>query len=71
MRRDLECQIRGVLKIFGVKLGKIAPGNERIGFRQGVREAIADDPTIQPALNALLEHFRDRLNHFCFSGCYH
>ncbi len=54
MRRDLECQIRGVLKIFGVKLGKIAPGNERIGFRQGVREAIADDPTIQPALNALL-----------------
>ena len=19
----------------------------------------------------VLEHFRDRLNHFCFSGCYH
>ena len=54
MRRDLEGQIRGVLKIFGIKLGKITPGKERIGFRQRVREVIADEPAIQPAVNALL-----------------
>lgn len=54
IRKDLEGHIRGVLKIFGVKLGKIVPGKERIGFRQRVDEVIADDPSIQPALKALL-----------------
>ena len=54
VRKDLEGHIRGVLKIFGIKLGKIAPGKERIGFRQRVHEVIDDDPTIKPALNPLL-----------------
>jgi transposase len=54
IRKDLEGQVRGVLKIFGIKLGKIAPGKERIGFRQRVNEVIANEPTIKPALKALL-----------------
>lgn len=54
IRKDLEGQIRGVLKIFGIKLGKIAPGKERIGFRERVRAVIADEPSLKPALKALL-----------------
>lgn len=41
IRKDLEGQIRGVLKVFGIKLGKIAPGKERLGFRQRVNEVVA------------------------------
>ena len=29
---------------------------------------VAVDALIE--LSSILEHFRDRLNHFCFSGCY-
>lgn len=54
IRKDLEGQIRGVLKVFGIKLGKIAPGKERLGFRQRVNEMVAGEPTIKPALKALL-----------------
>ncbi len=54
IRKDLEGQIRGVLKIFGIKLGKITPGKDRGGFRRRVQEVIVDEPAIQPALKALL-----------------
>ena len=54
IRKDLEGQIRGVLKIFGIKLGKIAPGKERIGFRERVRAVIAQEQSLKPALKALL-----------------
>lgn len=50
VRKDLEGHIRGVLKIFGIKLGKIAPGKERIGFRQRVHEMIDDDPMLRAYL---------------------
>ena len=32
MRKDLESQIRGTLKAFGIRLGQVKPGKEREGF---------------------------------------
>lgn len=54
IRKDLEGQIRGTLKTFGIKLGAIKPGVERQGFRIRVRQAIAGDPTLEIVMNALL-----------------
>ncbi len=54
IRKDLESQIRGTLKTFGIKLGAIKSGIERQGFRVHVRQVIAGDPTLETAMNALL-----------------
>ncbi len=40
MRKDLESQIRGTLKAFGIRLGQVKPGKEREGFRVQVRMRI-------------------------------
>lgn len=54
IRKDLEAQVRGTLKTFGVKLGHIKPGKERQGFRHQVRMAAPDEPALRVALEALL-----------------
>ncbi len=50
MRRDLENHIRGLLKTFGLLVGK----TRSRGFEVRVRELIADEPMLAGAVEALL-----------------
>ena len=54
MRKDLESQIRGTLKAFGIRLGQVKPGKEREGFRVQVRVVTPEDPALKTAISALL-----------------
>ncbi len=58
IRKELEGQVRGTLKTFGIRLGPIAPGKEREGFRHRARLAAADDPALAAAVAALLAAHR-------------
>ena len=46
-RVQLEGHARGVLKSFGVRLGKVAPGGERAGFRAALAAAAEGDPVLE------------------------
>lgn len=54
IRKELEGQVRGTLKTFGIKLGSFGHGREREGFRHQVRTVSGDDPALKAALAALL-----------------
>jgi transposase len=58
MRKDLESQIRGTLKAFGIRLGQVKPGKEREGFRVQVRMVAPEDPAVKAAISALLAAHR-------------
>jgi transposase len=50
MRRDLATKIRGLLKTFGLVVGKVG---ER-AYEHRVRELVAGEPGLEPAVHALL-----------------
>ena len=50
-RLAIESQIRGSLKVFGLKIGKISPRN----YEARVRELVADDPELESYINPLLK----------------
>lgn len=54
IRKELEGQVRGTLKTFGIKLGPVRPSREREGFRHQARVAAGDDLALKAALGALL-----------------
>lgn len=54
IRKELEGQVRGTLKTFGIKLGSFGRGREREGFRHQARMVSGDDPALKAALAALL-----------------
>jgi transposase len=54
IRKELEGQVRGTLKTFGIKLGSFGRGREREGFRHQARTVSGDDPALKAALAALL-----------------
>jgi Transposase/Transposase IS116/IS110/IS902 family len=54
IRKELEGQVRGTLKTFGIKLGSFGRGREREGFRHQVRTVSGGDPVLKAALAALL-----------------
>src|ERR1017187_4108774 len=50
-RRDIESQIRGSLRTFGLKLGKVAPAK----YEQRIRELISDNERFQVCISPMLE----------------
>jgi transposase len=46
MRKDLEGHVRGVLKIFGIRMGTVRRSNLRQGFRDHLAKAGPSDPAI-------------------------
>ena len=50
-RRDIESQIRGSLRTFGLKLGKVAPAK----YEQRIRELIGDNERFQVCISPMLE----------------
>jgi transposase len=51
MHRDVANQIRGILKTFGLVLGKVAAG----AFEARVRQLIAGNPLLVEVIEALLK----------------
>jgi transposase len=54
-RVQLEGHARGVLKTFGVRLGKVAPGGERAGFRARLAAAAEGDPVLELVAETLIQ----------------
>lgn len=54
-RVQLEGHVRGVLKTFGVRLGKVTPGRERAGFREALAAAVAGDPVLELVAETLAQ----------------
>jgi transposase len=54
-RVQLEGHARGVLKTFGVRLGKLAPGARRAGFRERLAAAAEGDPVLALVAETLIQ----------------
>lgn len=54
-RVQLEGHARGVLKTFGVRLGKVAPGARRAGFRERLAAAAEGDAVLELIAETLTE----------------
>src|SRR6202167_6384340 len=50
-RLDIDSQIRGTLKVFGLKTGKVTPGK----YEQRIRELVQDDKELQAYIFPMLE----------------
>lgn len=50
-RLDIDSQIRGTLKVFGLKTGKVTRGK----YEQRIRELVQDDPELQAYIFPMLE----------------
>jgi transposase len=50
-RLDIDSQIRGTLKVFGLKTGKVSPGK----YEQRIRELVQDDAELQDYIFPMLE----------------
>lgn len=50
-RLDIDSQIRGTLKVFGLKTGKVSPGK----YEQRIRELVQDDEELQAYIFPMLE----------------
>jgi transposase len=60
-RLDIDSQIRGTLKVFGLKTGKVSPGK----YEQRIRELVQDDEELQAYIFPMLEvrrHLREQCN---------
>lgn len=64
IRKELEGQVRGTLKTFGIKLGPVGRGREREGFRHRARMVAGDDPALNAAVAALLAAHEAVCNQF-------
>jgi transposase len=53
-RKDIEAQVRGVLKTYGIRLGKVTQGRQRAGFREQVEAAVTGIPALETLAAALL-----------------
>ncbi|MFH1158766.1 MAG: IS110 family transposase [Pseudomonadota bacterium] len=60
-RIDIDSQIRGTLKIFGHKVGKVSPGK----YEKRIRELIQDDAELQAYIFPMLE-----VRRHLFQQCY-
>jgi transposase len=54
VRQDIEAQARGVLKTYGVRLGAVARGRNRAGFRDQFKTATAGDPILEAVAASLI-----------------
>ena len=54
IRKDIEAQVRGVLKTYGVRLGTITQGRRRAGFREQFKAAAAAVPSLETVAAALI-----------------
>ena len=54
IRRDIEAQTRGVLKTYGIRLGTVTQGRNRIGFRDQFKAAAAGDPILEAVAASLI-----------------
>ena len=46
MRKELEANIRGVLKTFGIRMGPVGHARNRQSFRDQLAEAVSNDPVL-------------------------
>lgn len=53
-RKDIEAQLRGTLKTFGIKLGGVTAGGNRASFREKVRAALTTDKILWAIVEPLL-----------------
>ena len=53
-RKDIEAQLRGALKTFGVRIGAVSASDNRASFREQVRAAIIEDPILTAIAEPLL-----------------
>lgn len=53
-RKDIEAQLRGTLKTFGIKLGVVTAGHNRVSFRDRVRSALNNDQGLLAIVEPLL-----------------
>lgn len=53
-RKDIEAQLRGTLKTFGIKLGVVTAGHNLISFRDKVRSALNNDQGLLSIVEPLL-----------------
>jgi transposase len=54
IRRDIEAQARGVLKTYGIQLGSVTQGRNRVGFRDQLRAAASGDPILEVVAASLI-----------------
>ncbi len=54
IRKDIEAQVRGVLKTYGIRLGTVTQGRQRASFREQVTAAAAGIPALEILAAALL-----------------
>lgn len=70
-RKDIEAQLRGTLKTFGIKLGGVTAGRNRVSFRDKVRSALNNDKGVADLLARLQEEaskWLDPPRHCCRRG---
>ena len=54
IRKDIEAQVRGVLKTYGIRLGPVTQGRQRASFREQVKAAVVGIPTLERLAETLL-----------------
>ena len=54
VRQDIEAQVRGVLKTYGIRLGTVTRGRNRAGFRDQFKTASAGDPILEAVAASLI-----------------
>jgi len=54
IRRDIEGQARGVLKTYGIRLGRVTQSQNRAGFRDQLRAAASGDPILEVIAASLI-----------------
>lgn len=54
IRMDIEGQVRGILKTYGIRLGPVNAGYSRKGFRDQLSTAVAGDPSLEMIFASLI-----------------
>jgi len=54
IRKDIEAQVRGVLKTYGIRLGPMTQGRQRASFREQVKAAVVGIPALERLAETLL-----------------
>lgn len=54
IRMDIEGQVRGILKTFGIRLGPVRAGRSRRDFRDQLAEVVSGDPILKVVFASLI-----------------
>jgi transposase len=54
IRQDIEAQARGVLKTYGIRLGRVSQSRSRAGFREQLRSAASGEPILEQVAASLI-----------------